>query len=122
MSCSDELLASDVESERRELDSLTRETSCGIMSDELLASDVESEHGVKDESHSAELEALETLFTGDRDVSSEHVREAKACSHVCWMQQHSANSKGFLQNMKVCCPAGRALFLLLLKTCWPFSR
>lgn len=95
------------------------------MSDELLASDVESDHGVKDEKHSVELEAweaLETFLTGGKFVSSEHAREAKPCSRAFWKQLRSANYEGFVQDVKLCSSAGRALFLLLLKTCWPCSR
>ena len=72
---------------------------------------------VKDDEHAAVLEVLvsKTFFTEDHDVSIEHVREAKPCSRECWMQQHSGDEKGFLQDVNFVCPAGRALFLLCSK-------
>ena len=86
------------------------------MSDELRASDVESEHAVKDDEHIAVLEDLEASLTGDRDAISEHVNEAQPCSLECWMQQHSSDEKAFLQDVKlVCQDPGRALFLLCSK-------
>ena len=86
--------------------------------DELLASAYNVEQAmpsfVKDDEHE-ELLDPKTFLTEDHDQSTEEVMESKPCSLDCWMQQHSGDEKGFLQDVKLVCPPGRALFLLCSK-------